>query len=253
MAALLLTRRKTQLALLAQACCERRQARILEPGAAQRGIAPTETRFMALEADAVLMQWPRRVSGQIAVSGATVDVYFHDGDRLLGFRTQTRGRAAHARGSATHVAAWKLAVPLCVEPREQRQHCRVWLPALPPTIVHCTRVSDGQRSFTARLENLSAGGLQVHAPLTEAGWVRPAETLWIQFTPSGQSCPLDFVVRVVHADPQAGTGTVALGCQFCPSDDGAEHYRRLARVQLGLVQPDGAGRDAADAHMRGGV
>jgi hypothetical protein len=253
MATLLLTRRRTQLALLAQACRERRRARILEPGTAQRGIAPTETRFAALEADAVLMQWPRRVSGRIAHSGATVDVYFHDGDHLLGFRTQTRGRASCVLGSGTHVAAWKLGVPLCVEPREQRHRRRVQLPAQPPTIARCTRVSDGRHSFAARLENLSTGGLQVQAPLTEAAWVRPGEGLWIQFTPPGQSRACDFVVRVVHASPQTGTGTVVLGCRFCPSDDAVEHHRRLACVQLGLLHAEGTGRDAADVRQRGGV
>ncbi len=235
MSALALTSRKTQLALLERACRARCAARITLSGSGRAGDDWVQTRFRALEPDALVMQWPSGGTGSVAPDGATVDVFFHDADRLLGFRSETRGRVSIGRDGAAPRAAWKLAIPLCVEPREQRRHARIRLDGARPVHALCTSVLGGERRFATVVHDLSRGGFQASASVREAGWTRPGDLFWASFALPGALRPVEFVARVAHLRTCETEGTVLLGCRFCPVDDATEHNRHLARLWQFLV------------------
>ncbi len=233
MAAPTLTRRKMQLATLAAACRQRRQARVARLSAAGGG--PLALRFLALQPDAVLLQWPPHGTGTIAASGAAVEVRFQDAGRVLGFRTTTRGRVQCARDMGGAIQAWKLALPLCVEPRQPRQHIRATTSAAAPLAVCCTSVTNLGHSLTARLHDLSTGGLRIRAPQHEAQWAQPGEVIWTSIALPDGSGNVEFVARVLHARAGQPDGTVLLGCRFCPRDDSTVHDRQLAQLRQFLV------------------
>lgn len=244
MAVLALTRRKTQLAMLAEACRTRRRARVAQRAPQTDDPGSIETRFLALQPDAVLLRWPSQGTGRIAARGATVEVVFQHQQQLLGFRAPAQGPVWHPRASGGPVRAWKLAVPLCIEPREPRRDRRIALDGRTPIDARCTSTADNQRSFTARLRDLSTGGFRISASLGEAGWVQRGDVLWACIALPGGDGSAEFVARVVHAHASAPHGIVVLGCRFCPRDDSTEHDRQWARLRQGLAQL-GRGRGGA--------
>jgi hypothetical protein len=239
MTALALTRRKTQLNVLAQACQERRWAHVAPASGAAARRDQAQVRFLALERDGLLLQWPPQGTGAIAPRDTLVDVSFHHDGRVLGFRTQSRGLVPNP---ATTAPAWRLAVPLCVERRDRRQHGRFSLAGSAPIPVCCTSVADGQRMFTAQLHNFSRGGVRAGAPRAVADWVQPGDLLWARFALPGQPQPLEFVVRVVHLQPSADNERLVLGCRFCPADDPRQRDRQLDEARRCLIQFHAAAR-----------
>ena len=137
-----------------------------------------------------------------------------------------------------------MTVPLCVEPREQRRHRRIALDRDAPVAARCTNVADSQRSFSAQLCDLSAGGFQIRAALAEAEWVQRGDVFWTCFTLPGADCCAEFVARVVYAHAAAPGGIVVLGCRFCPRDDSTVHDQQWERLRQSLAQP---------GRVRGGV
>ncbi|MEW6250265.1 MAG: PilZ domain-containing protein [Planctomycetota bacterium] len=230
MAFLSLQRRRTQLELLAEVCARRAPVRITSaPWAAQRGLA--RTRFAALEPNGILVDWPVAGVGSIPVSGATVDLYFEHAGLGLGCRTDTLGRAWSMCERRGQVPVWKLAVPLCIEPTQQRRHYRVDLSDLAPLPARCTSTRDPRLSFVTDIQNLSAGGLLGRASGPAGRAARCGDVLWTEFDLPGEPTPFEFVVRVVHVRPaRQGTAT-DLGCMFCPSDDPTRHRRELERIE----------------------
>jgi c-di-GMP-binding flagellar brake protein YcgR len=236
-----LNRRKTQLATLAEACRRRQIARVTARAAgAKRSVA---ARFLALKPDALILQWPPQGPGPIAAQDATVDVAFQHGTRLLGFRTTTCGRVWQTHGGR-RLPAWKLAVPLVIEPRERRCRLRIELGDEHAVHIRCTSIRDEQRRFTARLHDVSTGGLRIIAPRSAARWVQPTDMLWIAFSSGHEQPGVEFVVHVVHARGLATADTVMLGCRFSSQDDATEHDRRLDQLwdllgRRSAVQPAG--------------
>jgi hypothetical protein len=90
---------------------------------AAAGCSGLTVRFLALEPDAVLLHWPQQGTRAIGARDAAVEVCFQHGGRVLGFRTTTCGRVEYTRAKSGTIAAWKLALPLCVEARQQRRTC----------------------------------------------------------------------------------------------------------------------------------
>ncbi len=226
---LCLTRKKTQLDLLASVCARRAQARVALPASTQAGDVPT--RFLALEPDRLLLAWPPGGTGRIPVSGARVDVYFSDGGEHYALAAETRGRECFVSPARANVAAWVLSVPLRVEQRQQRGHFRVSLADLPPVEAVFTGTADGHTRFRARLRNISVGGLG--AVLRAGGGVTPVvgETYWVDFQLPGLPELFEFVARVVHVRPGGPGAGPVLGAMFCAGDDGAGQRAAVQRIE----------------------
>lgn len=236
-----LARRKSQLELLAQACAQRQPLRV-------RTRAPagpeTSTRFLALHPDGVLLEWPAQGSDLIPISGAVVDVRFEHHAEPFGFRTETRGRMWWSTGAQRQIAAWKLALPLCVEARQPRPQYRVTLSDLPPVAACCTSVSHAHRKFNTHLRSLSARGLRATMALGSGTPLEPGELLWVDFTLPGEQGEYEFVACVTHVRRCERHNLVVFGALFCPSEDQSAHYEKLRRIE-DFVAPtarDGIGR-----------
>jgi c-di-GMP-binding flagellar brake protein YcgR len=252
MAAPPLTRRKAQLELLAQACQKSHRARVVLAGRASPGPA-TNTRFLALEPDGVLLQWPADGLNDIPASGATVEVFFEHAGQRYGFRTQTRDRVWRACDREEEGTAWKLALPLRVEYRQQRQHFRVSLADLGPIPADCTSVANEQHSFAGELQSISPGGLRVSAARTDAGALGAGELLWTEFELPGQTGPFEFVVRVAHATLNEESNRVVFGCMFCPGEDCTSHHAQLDRIERFVAQRERARLRRANRRDAGGL
>lgn len=233
-----LTRRKTQIELLAALCQQRVRVRIAR---ARQGHEPVtvHTRFLALEPESVLLEWPLGDTADIAISGDHADVFFEHQRQRYAFRTQTRGRVWHQCPRRGQVAAWRLAMPLRIERKQQRAHYRVSLADLDPITVCVTNVPDPEWVFEARLANVSPGGLGLVAWADDNVGEPLSEMFWAKFELPGQP-PLEFVVRVVHANTIGENEKVVIGCMFCPGDDPA-----LYRDQVCCIEQFAAKRERA--------
>ena len=246
MPSLSLARRKSQLELLAQACVQRQPLRVRARAPATAG-PETSTRFLALHPDGVLLEWPAQGSNLIPISGAPVDVCFEHHAQPFGFRTETRGRMWWSTGTQRQIAAWKLALPLCVEARQPRRQYRVSLAGLPPVAARCTSVTHAQRTFNTQLRSLAAGGLRATTALGSGAPLEPGELLWVEFTLPDERGEFEFVVCVTHVRRCGRHNLVVFGALFCPSEDQSEHYEKLRRIEEFVAQHarDGVGRAGA--------
>ena len=226
---LLLTRRRSQLELLAQACESRYTARVAL-AARSHQTPPTQTRFLAVEPNGVLVEWPLPGVGDIAVSGARVTVFFEHQAQCFSFGTETRGRAWWASSGRGQVPAWKLGMPLRIDHHELRADYRVSLTGIGPVAARCTSVTDPHRCFSVRLQNISTGGLSATAALTKAGPLHAGALFWTQFELPGEPGPFEFVVRLAHVHTSRPTDTLVLGCAFCCGEDPLPHRAQLGRI-----------------------
>jgi hypothetical protein len=244
MPALALTRRRAQLELLAHACERREPVRIAQPCWA--GQAASQTRFLALEPDGMLLEWPGRGPGDIPISGAAVDLEFDLRGERFECRATTRGRAWSLDLARGQVAAWKLSLPLRVERHPQRREFLIDFTGLEPTEASCTPINRPERSFVAELVELSTHRIILRAPpmvVPQAG-----DTLWITFTwPDGPE-RFEFIARVA---PCAADQPDQLICEMCPSEEPADYTRQLERIRR-LVERRTAASPACDPSAQGG-
>lgn len=239
METLSLTRRKSQLDLLAQACEGRYSARV---ALSARSTETTHilTRFLALEPGGVLLEWPPQAIGAMAVSGAPVTVFFDHQAQCFSFRAGTRGRAWWCSAARGQVAAWKLGLPLRIDTRRQRESYRISLADIGPVAARCTSVIDPQRSFPVRLRNISTGGISATTALTKVAPVRAGATFWTQFELPGEPGVFEFVVRVAHVHASTPTDTLVLGCAFCPGEAPLPYRAQLKRIGQFVAQRERA-------------
>ena len=230
MEALSLTCRKTQLDLLAEMCAQRRPARVALTGHLDRRVV-VNTYFVALEADELLLKWPPSGVGGNVANDTPADVFFgHGGDRLA-FRSRTLGQIWRTSCSRGAIPLWRLAVPLCIERKQQRVHRRLSLASLDPITAHFTNVADPDCVFTARLTNVSDGGLGCTASMAVAGAVRPGNLYWTEFDLPCDQGRFEFVVRLTHTQEVQQHKTVLLGCMFCPGEDPLAYRDQLRRME----------------------
>ncbi len=229
--------RRVQLDLLTQACEYRRRARVAISDLAGDP-ASVNTRFLALEPDALLLEWPRGGGKRIPIQDATVDVFFSHNHKHFTFRTKTQGRTWWRCARRGSVAAWRLAVPLRLEPGQQRAHFRVCLADLDPAKARFFSVSKPDRSFVADVTNLSAGGLGATASTVSAGVPSVGEVFWVSFKLPGDRERLELIVRLVHVRELKPTATVVLGGTFCPGEDPAAYRARLSRIERFVLARD---------------
>lgn len=252
MAALCLTRRKTQLELLADACRQRQRARVLLPRAAEHQLV-AHTRFLALTRNALLLEWPDCVPDHEIVRDATLDIHFEHDDQHFAFRTQSHGCACwHDSPRCCRTPVWKLNVPLCVVRREQRAYRRMSLAEVGQVAARFTSVADPSCTFTAQLTDVSGGGLGGTAWLPAARFARPGDLFWTDFELPEDSQTFEFVVRLVHAQEVAPQGNVALGCTFCPAEDPTTQRDQLRRIEQFLARQEGTTRRPCGSHDAGG-
>lgn len=230
MPTLCLTRRKTQLELLALLCDGRRRAVVIPP-AVSAASGEVATRFLALESDGVLLEWPLSKVDDTVIVDATVTVLFDHDAQPYAFRTETYGRVWWTCPQRGAIAAWKLRLPLRIEERPPRRHSRVPLAELGDVTARFTSVANPTRHFAARLQDLSAGGLQAVAGGGCDVPVRQGESFWVRFHLPGNDAALEFVVRVAHTRGPSRDGTVVFGCTFCPGDDPAPRQQGLERIE----------------------
>lgn len=251
MAALCLTRRKTQLELLAEACRQRHRARVLLPRPAEDEFV-ANTRFLALTRSTLLLGWPSCALGDDIVRDAPVEVHFEHDKQRFAFRTQSRGCASWRGPQRCQAPAWELNVPLCVERREQRTCRRVSLTEVGEIAARFTSVTNPSCTFTVQLTNVSGGGLGGTAPLPAARSARLGDLFWTDFELPEGSQPLEFIVRLVHAREVARQDKVAIGCTFCPAEDPATRRDQLRRLEQFVARHERATPRPRGLHGAGG-
>jgi c-di-GMP-binding flagellar brake protein YcgR len=251
MQSLPLTRRKTQLDLLSAACGCRQRAHVAQPATDAAG--PTvNTRFLALESDGLLLEWPAGSDASRMVEGETVEVSWeHQGERYT-FRTQSIGQVWWNCPRRGDIPVWKLGLPLRVQAKQRRTHCRVSLSDLDPIPVRFTSTADSHAAFVARLVNVSPGGLGALAAADEYPDVSVGDLHWAEFELPGQPGRFEFVVRCVHANALSPGGATVVGCAFCPTDDASAHSRQLERIQDFVLSRQYARRRREHAYCAGG-
>jgi hypothetical protein len=244
MPAIALTRRRAQLELLAHACERRELVRVAQPPWAEQ--AAVEARFLALEPDGVLLDWPARGPANVPISGAAVDLQFDLlGDRFT-CRVTTRGRAWSLDSVRGQVAAWKLSLPLRLERDKQRREVRIHFTGPEPTEALCTPITRPDQSFTAELVELSARRITLLAPATLAA--QAGNTLWITFTWPERPERFEFIARVARG---AIDRPEQLVCEICPAEDPADCTRQLERIEQ-LVAGHTPAAAACPGSARGG-
>lgn len=228
MSTLALTRRTVQLDLLAEACRQHVSARVVLPHQPW-GTALARTRFLALEGKSLLLSRPESNASDEALQGP-VDVYFSLDRERLGFRTTAVEPTVWSNGTRGHQPAWRLKMPLCIESKQQRGHRRVRLDEAAPITVTLTAMNAPAWSCTARLENISRGGLGALLDGTASEMLRVDEVYWARFTLEGlQDC--EFVVRLLHARHLKPDDATLLGCMFCPGEDPEYYEAQLQRIE----------------------
>jgi c-di-GMP-binding flagellar brake protein YcgR len=227
-----LARRKTQLELLKEACEHGRRVRVAvgRPDDRRNVIG---TRFLALEKDALLLEWPNAAQQARPPEGGEVEVFFLHKHVRYAFPARSFGKTHWHCSRRGRLEAWRLSVPLRVEQKQQREHYRVSLADIDPIDAEFTNVNDPERTFIARLNNLSAGGLGAVVDVSESTPCKQNEVYWARFTVPGESQPLrfEFVLRIMHVQPLPEQETAVLGCMFCHGEDAAVDQINLRRLE----------------------
>ena len=251
MVALWLTHRKTQLDVLAQACRRRARARVALPGQEADGHW-TNTRFLRLENNVLLLEAPISRPPFGVINGATVDVFFAHDDERLAFRTRTAGLTSLAEPGRKPIDAWKLAVPLTIERRQQRAHYRVSLLDIGPVLARFINLTDPEQTFGGRITNISGGGLRTSVPLSDVGDLKLGDLFWTTFELPDDFDPFEFVVRIRHIQEIDSQQAALLGCMFCAGDDPRQYNDQLQRIERFVAQRQRAMLGRATIRPAGG-
>lgn len=223
--------RRTQREVLALACDERRQAHVVAARGEKPRAAEIRTRFLALAENELLLRLPRPKGSSLASPGVLVDVHFEHEQEYLTFRCASLGSGTWSPAGRRPVAAWRLAMPVRLDPCRQRWHCRSALPPAPPIVARFTAVDETGCTFDAALRNLSAGGLGVELPRSSSCAARPGRLYRVTFELPDESGPLAFIVRVVHVQRDAGGVARRIGCTYGASDDPSLRDAQLDRIE----------------------
>lgn len=225
-----LSLRKTQLDLLARACECGSPATI----AYRTRDAVTRsggTRLLALESDAIWLEWTQAADADIAPSPRGAQVLFEHGGERYAFTAHPQERSRRRFGSSPETSALKLSLPLNVERRERRTQSRIRLSDVQPVHATVTAILEKTAPLTCRVLNLSAGGLAAITRWETARQIKPGDVCWIEFgLPDGEG-PLDFAVRLAHRRRTTDGTNAILGWAFCPGDDRATTLAQLERVR----------------------
>lgn len=239
METLSLNLRKTQVELLDAACERRCRARVTVPRLSTDALQ-VNSRFLALSGAHLWLDWPPAGLSAEDAAATSLEVYFELRSAWFGFRTRALGVGTWMCRRRGPLKAWRLARPLYVERRQQRENFRVSLADLPRVAAHFTSVRAPANTFVAELMDVSAGGLGGIAPADAAPCARAGELYWARFALPEAEPTFEFVVRLMHARPLEGRAALVLGCKFCASEDPERHRRLLACIDRFVLQRQSA-------------
>lgn len=225
-----LSLRKTQLDLLARAC-ECGSPATIAYTTRDSGTRSGGTRLLALETDAIWLEWTPPAGADFAPSPRGAQILFEHGGERYGFTAYPQEQSRRRFGSAPETSALKLSLPLNVERRERRTLSRIRLTDVQPVHATVTGIVDKTAPLTCRILDLSAGGLAAIAGWETAKRINTGDICWVEFgLPDGDG-PLDFVARLAHRKRTSDGASVILGWAFCPGDDRATNLTQLERVR----------------------
>lgn len=247
MAGPLLTHRKSQLKLLADACRCRAPARIVLRRAAHRA-REHESHLVALETDRVLVAAPRNPAIKYSPNGLPVDVFFRHGGQDYAFSADMRSLRTVHRGNAAAGTLLQLSLPLCVERRRQREHRRMSLPADQTVTAQLTNMAAPGPGLNVRVTDISDSGFGGTID-TEAGeQVHVGDFYRADFELPGETYPVGCVVRLIHYRQAAASAPAVGGWSFCAGDDPTLNEDNLAYLERRLVQCEPLSRPPVDAY-----
>lgn len=222
-----LTRRRAQLEMLAAAAARQADARIVLRNA-EGWNHSAGTYLLTLTSEALWIDQPVEIpAGELTDRRCEVFVV-HDGVRYA-FSSRTR-RVAMIGTPAGEVPGLALAIPLCIERREQRRGYRIALDDTPIRAT-LTRMLHERERIPCRLINLSYGGIGALAEAGDVNGLKPGDLIWAQFHLTDAAAPLEFAVRLAHRQPARRGAQVVLGCAFCPGDDVSETNHKLEQIR----------------------
>lgn len=215
------SQRMKQLELLSDACHTRGTARVVELHTPRPRTVISH--FLALRADALLMDWPNGQAPRELLVNADVDIYFEHNGQRFACETCTRGQVLIGARRAGIQPAWRLALPRCVELREQRGSQRLDLRARGTISATLIDMDEPERPLAAELVSVSAGGLRALVPADCAERLPVGRGVRIDFALPGMPDRFRVIARVVHAALEPHGGGLALGCRFLPGEQPTTH------------------------------
>ena len=233
-----LLRRRTQLALLADACGKRVSALLVLRG---RSAAAQETELLALERDGIVLSWIDGQSAALLVSGQPVEVRFEHGGEHYVFGAVVREllRPTGTKGHALPML--KLSLPLRLERARRRKDMRLALTGVPPILGTFTHVVDARRQFDARVTDIADGGVGVTARAADVAWPHTGDLYWLELKLPDKTGPCEFVVRLAHLRPANSGDELAMGWVFQPMDDAANYEKCLRRLERFVARQEARG------------
>ena len=137
----------------------------------------------------------------------------------------------------------KLSVPLRIERTRRRNRLRLTLPEQPPIMGSFTHALDARRQFEARLTDISDGGVGVSVRASEVTRLYTGDLFWLNLTLTGETSPVEFIVRLIHLRPIKNTNRLAMGWAFQPTDDSCNHDRDLRRLEAFIARVESPGSE----------
>ena len=247
-----LTRRRTQLEILSDACRCRRCAHIAAR-CSPANVPPAETRLLAVEPEGVLVLARGDNALGTLAPGSAVTVSFEHKGVQYAFTARTRGPARPPATVDAEEGCWRLSLPLCVERQRQRAGFRAAWSHGGPLEACLHGVLKPHLFLRVRVTDISAGGFEGLVERERAARLEPGELFWADLKLPGMLSACEYVVRLDRPRPApAGSPDAVVRWQLCPGDDPSMYRRSLARLKRGLAGHLGSDRKRPAAHPESG-
>lgn len=218
------------LTIARQACEGRTMARIEidEPdGHLQHG----RTRLLACDEQALYIERPKEQGMPLELTDdATAKVHFlFDGERYS-FRTRVLEECSVQLGDGSSMPGFALQIPNIIHRDERRSDYRASLAKCEEVISTIRPLNPtGQSGFSARVMNISAGGLAAIAIDLQDHVLELGKPYTVEFSLPGISQPFHFQTQLRHLRELKGAGYV-LGLKFLPDVDATQMRRAVRQV-----------------------
>lgn len=228
-----LTRRKSLLALLEEACRAAAPARVR---ATDRHRPAWDTTLLLLECDGVLLRGEGPRARDHAESHGKAEIRFDYAGERYAFLARPRGRVGRRLDGEGLVEAVKFGLPLRLTPLLRRESMRFALTGLPTIVARLTNVLDKAHRFQACLTDASDGGLGMIAPADQSSAAALNSLWYAEFETLDEPRGFEFIVRLAHCVPQPGTLKRSLGWAFAACDDASHFEAQLDRLKRSLLR-----------------
>ena len=252
MSTLSLTRRKTQLELLAHACHLQQPVRLTPHNVSADEMAEN-ARLLALETDSILLAAPDGDTLGVLPTGSAMDVSFtHDGQQYA-FTADIRAMESAPSGSDATPRRVRLSLPLRCERVCPRDEFR-FVPADGEQVeVSLRDMFNSVWRFDTHLTGISADGFQVIMDRKRAERLHPRELFHAELKLPGRSPCADWVVRPAQSWPSPTDAHQAVVLwRVCPGDDPDFHGRSLTRFKQSIAGGPQDDPRSASARTGGG-